>query len=647
VCGFAGVLTAEGSTREELESLTARMTASLIHRGPDDDGIWIDPESGVGFGFRRLAIVELSAHGHQPMQSASGRFTIVFNGEIYNHGDLRPELEAAGYRFRGRSDTETILAAVEHFGLREAVRRFVGMFAIALWDAQERTLSLVRDRLGIKPLFVSRQGPRILFGSELKALLAVPEFDRTIDVDAVAAYLRYRYVPAPMSVFRGTRKLLPGHILTLRVGTSSIDGSAPYWSVAEAVEHAAADPFAGSGDEADAALETLVSDAVRLRLQADVPVGALLSGGIDSSLVVALAQQSASFPLKTFCVGFDSAEHDEAAAAAAVARHLGTDHIDIVVTGADARAVIPRLPSMFDEPLANASQIPTYLVCELARRQVTVALSGDGGDEIMAGYHRYLQGSQLITRMRRVPHGLRRMAAAGISAVPSAGWNRGYGMVSTLLPRGRRHRLPAGKIAKVGHLLGESSDATMYRSLLSAWQDPCRFLRGTACDASPVDAALERFSGLPLFERMMATDQVTYLPDDLLAKVDRASMAVSLELRVPLLDHRVVEYAWRLDRSHKVEGSRGKRALRRILYRHVPRELVDRPKTGFTVPLGEWLAGPLRDWAGDILVGSQDDLLDSEAVAAAWQEFRRGEDHLADGLWTLLQFKAWRMEWNV
>ncbi len=647
MCGFAGLLLMGGASGLDLDQTVARMTETLVHRGPDDAGRWSDPATGIALGFRRLAIVDLSAHGHQPMRSASGRFMLVFNGEVYNHLALRRELEEAGFRFRGHSDTETILAAFEHWGVRAAVGRFVGMFVMALWDVEERKLSLVRDRLGIKPLYFGRKGGTFLFGSELKALMAVPGFDRAIDEEAISAYLRYRYVPAPRSIFRDVKKLLPGTILEIREGDAGNGREEPFWSIADVIASGIANPVAGSDDEIDAEVERLLEDSIRLRLQADVPLGALLSGGIDSSLVVALAQRVSPFALKTFCIGFDDAAHNEAPHAAAVARHLGTTHTELTVTGEDALQLVPRLPVMFDEPLANASQIPTYMVCELARRNVTVALSGDGGDEVMAGYHRYLDGERLISRMSHVPAPLRRLAAAGIGSVSSSGWDRTYRAVGPLLPGGARHRLAGQKVSKIGNLLRGASEAEMYRSLLSAWQEPRHFLHGGAPDASPVDHALDRFAGLPLIERMMATDQVTYLPDDLLAKVDRASMAVGLEVRVPLLDHRLIEYAWRLPRDQKIRDGHGKHVLRRILFRHVPRELVERPKTGFTVPVAAWLNGPLREWASDLLSGDPGDLLNREAVLGAWGSFRKGEHHLADGLWTILQLIAWRREWNA
>lgn len=647
MCGFAGIFTSRPSVAERLEGSIGRMIDSIRHRGPDDDGIWADRESGVCLGFRRLAIVDLSAHGHQPMASPSGRFTLVFNGEVYNHADLRHELEGHGFRFRGHSDTEVILAAFEQWGIEASVRRFAGMFAIAVWDRQRRELTFLRDRLGKKPLFLFWQPGHLMFGSELKALLAGPDFDRELDPAAVTAYLRYLYVPAPSSIFRHVRKLMPGHMLTVPTVNAPLPESRPYWSVDEAAAAGRANPFAGSDEDGLDELERLLERSVRHRLEADVPVGALLSGGIDSSLVVALAQAARSDALKTYSIGFDVAEYNEAPAAARVARHIGTDHTELMLTGQDALDVVPRLPELFDEPLADASQIPTFLVCQLARREVTVALSGDGGDEVLAGYHRYIQGERVIPRLQRVPRPLRYAVAAGIRTVPSSGWDRAYSAVAPVLPGTLRHRLPGEKVAKLGSMMGRGSDAEMYRSLLSASQRPEGFVvAANGGSHSAVEAALDRHAALPLLDRMMAVDQGTYLADDLLAKVDRASMAVSLEVRVPLLDHAVVEFAWRLPRRFKIRDGQGKWALRQILHRHVPPALVERPKMGFTVPTAAWLRGPLHDWAGDLLFGdAADTLLDRRQVRRRWRALQRGQLEQANGLWAILMFEAWRDRW--
>ena len=636
--------------RDGLEEHVRGMIAPITHRGPDDLGTWVDPDRGIGLGFRRLAIIDLSEHGHQPMRSPSGRYTIAFNGEVFNHGDTRRELEDVGYRFRGHSDTETILAAFERWGIEAAVRRFVGMFAIAVWDAEDQALSLIRDRLGIKPLFVYSRPGLVAFGSELKALLAGPEFDGSLNEDAIASYLRYLYVPAPDSIFLHVRKLLPGHILTIRSPVGDLPAEEPYWSVSEAASRGIANPARGTDAEMVDGLEELLADAVRLRLQADVPVGALLSGGIDSTTVVALAQAASDRPLRTYSIGFDVPEYDETAAAAGVARHLGTDHSELMLTGSAALEVVPGLPQLFDEPLADPSQIPTYLICQLARQEVTVALSGDGGDEILGGYHRYIQGERVIDRLQRVPRPVRRAVGAGIGTLPPGTWDGAYRAVAPALPQAYRHRLPGEKMVKMGALMRTGSAVDMYRSLLSAWQRPEALLRRKRDAGSAVERALAANPSLQLLDRMMAADQATYLADDLLAKVDRASMAVSLEVRVPLLDHRVVEYAWSLPRHLKIRGDVGKWALRQILYRHVPRALVDRPKMGFTVPTAAWLRGPLRSWAGDLLFSSaaaSGGLFDQAALRRAWGDFQGGRSEMASGMWAVLMLQAWRQHWGV
>jgi asparagine synthase (glutamine-hydrolysing) len=620
------------------------MTDAIVHRGPDDSGVWVDPTAGIALGFRRLAIVDLSAHGHQPMRSESGRFFIIFNGEVFNHLSLRRELESSGCSFRGHSDTEVILAAFDQWGIERAVRRFIGMFAIAVWDAGRAELSLIRDRLGIKPLFVYHRDGLVSFGSELKALLAGPEFDKTLDTAALTSYLRYLYVPAPQSIFRHVVKLAPGHILTIADPTAPLPPSVPFWSAETAARDGQAAQFSGGDEDAVAELETLLTDAVRLRMQADVPLGALLSGGIDSSTVVALMQASADRPVKTFTIGFDQHEFDEAAHARAVAKHLGTDHTELHLTGADALAVVPRLAEMFDEPLADPSQIPTFLVCELARREVTVALTGDGGDELFGGYNRYIQGERLIAGFERWPRLLRRFSASGLTSFSPRTWNRMRDKLRPVFPVAGRTRLLGEKVHKLGDLLRAESTQEMYRTLLSAWQDPERMVVGGVAGNS--DRALDSDLQLALMEQMMLADQTSYLPDDLLAKVDRASMATSLEARVPILDHRVVEFSWRLPRRFKVRDGRGKWILREILHKHVPPALVDREKMGFSVPLAKWLSGPLRNWAGDLLLSREsEEFLRSVPVRREWDRFLAGDSTNAAGIWAVVMFRAWQNRW--
>ena len=645
MCGLAGFFGTRNRGPDEMRGTASRMADAIVHRGPDDSGVWVDSSAGIALGFRRLAIVDLSAHGHQPMRSASGRFIIIFNGEVYNHRSLRRELESSGCSFRGHSDTEVILAAFEQWGIESAVRRFIGMFAIAVWDVSRRELSLIRDRLGIKPLFVYHWDGLLSFGSELKALLAGPEFDRTLDTSALTSYLRYLYVPAPQSIFRHVIKLPPGHILTISDPTAPLPASQPFWSVETAATEGQGAQFSGGEKDAIAELETVLTDAVCLRMQADVPLGALLSGGIDSSTVVALMQASADRPVKTFTIGFDQQEFNEAAHARAVANHLGTDHTELHLTGADALAVVPRLAEMFDEPLADPSQLPTFLVCELARREVTVALTGDGGDELFGGYNRYIQGERLIAGFQRWPGLLRRFSASGLTSVSPRTWNRMRDTLRPVFPVAGSTRLLGEKIHKLGDLLRAESTQGMYRSLLSAWQDPEELVVGDGAAGNP-DSTLDSDSQLGLMERMMLADQTSYLPDDLLAKVDRASMAVSLEARVPILDHRVVELSWRLPRKFKVRDGRGKWILREILYKHVPRVLVDREKMGFSIPLAQWLHGPLRNWAGDLLLcGKTEGLLRSEVVRREWDRFLAGDSTNAAGIWAVVVFRAWQDRW--
>lgn len=636
--------------RDRLPALAETLIAPIVHRGPDDAGTWIEPERRAAFGFRRLAILDLSAAGHQPMASASGRYTIAFNGEVFNFGELRNELEARGASFRGHSDTEVMLAAFEAWGVEAAVRRFVGMFAFALWDAREGTVTLVRDRLGIKPLYVARAGGSVVFGSELKSIAAHPDFQRRVNHDAVGAYLRYLYVPTPASIYQDAQKLPPGTMLTLRDPAAEFPTPHAYWTVADAAAAGRANPLRGSDAESTDALERLLLEVVKLRMIADVPLGALLSGGIDSSLVVALMQQLSSRPVRTFTIGFDDPQHDEAAHAAAVAAHLGTEHTPLRLTGHDALEVVPRLSQMYDEPLADPSQIPTFLVSALARRSVTVALTGDGGDELFTGYNRYVHGESQITRLQGLPRPLRQLAGRALHALPRSGWDRAAAAVGGIGSGPTKLRLAGEKAHKLGHLMRERSPGQMYRSLMSAWQDP-RQLAPRASDAfDAIVRGIEGASELPLMERMMLVDQGTYLAEDLLAKVDRASMAVSLEARVPLLDHRVVEFSWRVPRHQRVRDGRGKFLLREVLYRHVPAAIVDRPKMGFSVPVDAWLRGPLRDWAESLLdprAMRDEGVLDATAVRNAWDGFLGGRGASGLAMWTVLMFRAWSAEWRA
>lgn len=649
MCGFAGLFTTERLARERLLERVARMSGALEHRGPDDSGTWADAEAGVALGFRRLAILDLSELGHQPMTSASGRYVIIFNGEVYNFAVIRDELAAAGQTFRGGSDTEVILAAFERWGIAAAVPRFVGMFAMAVWDTRERTLTLVRDRLGIKPLYVSAGAGTVLFASELKALHGEPGFDRTIDPVAVSRFLRFLYIPGPGTIFRSARRLPPGHMVTIRDARAPLPEPVPYWSIEQVAADGLGRPFAGTDEEAIAKLEALLLDSVRLRMIADVPLGAFLSGGIDSTTVVALMQAASSRPVKTYSIAFREPEYNEAPYAAAIARHLGTDHHEIEVSGEDALAVVPRLAGIFDEPLADTSQIPLCLICAAARRDVTVALSGDGGDEVFAGYNRYTYGDRITRSVSRVPPSLRRGLAAAAGRVARPGENPAWRLASAAVGAALRERAPGERTAKIARLLREPTPARMYRALVSLWDVPEALVPAVLDDSGRFEHILENGGPGDLFDRMLLADQSTYLPDDQLVKVDRTSMAVSLEVRVPLLDHRVVEFSWGLPRRFKIRDGKGKWLLRQVLYRHVPAAMVERPKMGFSVPIDRWLRGPLREWAGDLLASDaleRDGLLDAAPIHAAWRDLRAGRGDAGLGLWAVVMLQAWRERWG-
>lgn len=651
MCGIAGFIFRGRETAEaELRAWAGRMAEALIHRGPDDSGVWVDAEAGLGFGFRRLAILDLSPEGHQPMMSACGRYVVVFNGEVYNFLDLRRELSARGHAFRGRSDTEVMLAAFSEWGLTQAVQKFVGMFAFALWDCKERTLHLVRDRLGIKPVYYGWNGRTFLFGSELKALRAYPGFVAEIDRDALALYLRYGYIPAPHSIYRGIHKLIPGSILTL----DSLSGErepAPvrYWSAAQVAERGSSDPLLLDEGEAAEGLDDTLRLAVRSRMIADVPLGAFLSGGIDSSTVVAIMQAYSARPVKTFAIGFHEKSHNEAPHAKTVAAYLGTDHTELYVTPEETRAVIPKLPMLYDEPFSDSSQIATFLVSRLARRHVTVSLSGDGGDELFGGYNRYFLARAIWSNVSRLPRLVRRAVARLMTAWEPAEYDRALNWLR-LHPNENCHPFSWGdRIHKAAETLALESPDALYHWLVSHWKNPAQVVEGCSEPVTPWSDP-RRLESTGCFEqRMMLRDVVSYLPDDILAKVDRASMGVGLEARVPLLDHRVVEFAARIPLPMKIRGRQGKRLLRQVLYRYVPRNLVERPKMGFGVPIGAWLRGPLRGWAEELLEEKRlkrEGYLRPPLVRRAWLEHLSGVRNWQSHLWDVLMFQGWLEQWG-
>lgn len=649
MCGLTGFWQPRKFAADAAQAVAEKMAYRIAHRGPDDAGVWVDECAGIALAHRRLSIVDLSPAGHQPMHSACGRFVLAFNGEIYNHLELRGLLRSAcnDGGWRGHSDTETLLAGFEAWGIEATLKKTVGMFAIALWDREERRLTLARDRLGEKPLFYGWVRGAFVFGSELKALRAYPGFDNPVSRDALALYLQNCAVPAPYSIYQDIFKLEPGCVLSLSATglagrTVAIE---PFWRCTDAVSQGLATPIQ-SETEAVAALEGALREAVALQAVADVPLGAFLSGGVDSSTIVALMQAQSSRPVQTFTVGFDEAGFDESPHALAVARHLGTEHHALRVTAADARSVIPLLPAMYDEPFADSSQIPTHLVSKAARQHVTVALSGDAGDELFGGYNRYFWGQRVWNRLGWMPPLVRQGLGAGIQQLPVAAWDA----LGRALPGIHSIARLGDKAHRLAHRLKTvQSVDDLYRSLVTEWPQADALVRGASRLPTKLDDA-SLAAGVPEAEhRMMLWDTLTYLPDDILTKVDRAAMSVSLETRVPFLDHRVVELAWRLPLHMKIRGGQGKWVLRQVLYKYVPRELIERPKAGFGIPVGQWLRGPLREWAEALL---DEVRLEREGyfypapIRQKWAEHLSGQrDHTAS-LWAVLMFQAWIAEVN-
>ena len=642
MCGITGFL----STDARDDAILARMTGAIAHRGPDAEGHWQDPEAGIALGMRRLAIIDPSPAGAQPMISLDGRHVLVFNGEIYNFHEIRAALERAGKApaWRGHSDTEVLLAAISAWGLTEALKLANGMFGIALWDRRENTLSLAIDRFGEKPLYYGWMGGSFLFGSELKALMAHPAWRGKTDRQALALYLRFSYVPAPHCIFQGLRKMEPGSFAILKlddVRAGARDAAqGRYWSAQDAVAAAKAAPLDLPETEAVNEFEKVLSRAVKLRMEADVPLGAFLSGGFDSSAVVALMQKQSDRPVKTFSIGFTDPAFNEAPFALQVAEHLRTEHTELYVTPQQAMDVIPSLPRIYDEPFADSSQIPTYLVAQMARRHVTVALSGDAGDELLGGSARYFMSNRTLPVITGLPLPARRLASAAIRGVGADSWDRLY----RALTLGTRKGRIGDRALKFADLLATPNLMEGYRALVSTWQKP-GLLVEAAEPATALDAPLPE--NLTFIEQMMLLDTVTYLPGDILTKVDRATMAVSLEGRVPFLDPNVLDFAWRLPMSYKVRGGTGKWLLRQMLYRHVPRAIMDRPKMGFGIPLNDWLRGPLRDWAQALLspAALEDAGLASEPVLRLWGEHLSGRRNWQGPLWTVLMYLAWKNEY--
>lgn len=641
MCGIAGFIDL-GS--RDMRATCRRMTDAIRHRGPDDSGHWFDRQAGVALGHRRLSILDVSPAGHQPMESPDGSLAIVFNGEIYNHLDIRGELERklGTVAWRGHSDTETLLLAIETWGAAAALQRCVGMFAFALWDRVRRRLILARDRIGEKPLYYGKLAGAFVFASELKALRAHPAFDGRLDHDSIAMFLRHCYIPESRSIFWNVDKVPPGTIVEVDQSGQCGEATA-YWTAAEAVDSGRHRPFNGDDTEAVNRLECLLGEAVGLQMVADVPVGAFLSGGIDSSLVVAMMQARGSGRVRTFTVGFAEKEYDESPHARAVAQHLGTEHTEIVVSPAEAMEAIARLPSMYDEPFGDSSQIPTYLVSSLARRHVAVSLSGDAGDELFGGYTRYAVAQRAWTSMSRIPSPLRKILPRVIRSRPADWWTRYLQIAAPLLPRRWRGANLGHKMYRMADLVG-AAPWELYHGVVSHWTDPAAMVIGCTGLDSPVERLMSQEISLSYREQMMYWDLLTYLPGDILVKVDRAAMAVSLETRVPLLDHRLVEFAWSLPMHMKVRDGQSKWLLRQLLNRYVPRELTDRPKVGFGIPVGAWLRGPLRDWAEALLDESRirrEGILKPAPIRQRWHEHLAGSSDWSYLLWDVLMFQAW------
>lgn len=647
MCGLAGILSTSSSLdAETLGSHVTRMADTLYLRGPDDRGVWTDAEAGIALGFRRLAILDLTPEGHQPMASACGRYVVAFNGEIYNFLTLRKELEGgAAPPFRGHSDTEVLLAAISRWGVRAAVERFVGMFAIALWDRVDRVLYLVRDRIGEKPLYYGWMGGTFLFGSELKALRVHPDFTGEVDREALAAYAQHNYVPGPRSIYKGISKLDPGTILTIdpaRPGQAL--SPVPYWEARRMAEAGLANPFQGTDTEAIDRLDALLRETIAQQMIADVPLGAFLSGGIDSSTIVALMQAQSSRPIETFTIGFHDEGYNEANHAEAVAKHIGTRHTALYVTPAEAMDVIPSLPSSYDEPFADSSQVPTSLVSRLARQSVTVSLSGDGGDELFCGYARYLQLPGLWNMIRKFPRPTRKLLAGAISAVPVKAWDSTSRLLRPLVAgRNLGQHLNGRRVHLFADLLGRcNSPYDIYIQMLRS-AGPGSPVLG----AGPLSTRFENGSSWQVsdtIQSVMLLDMLMYLPDDIMVKVDRASMGVSLESRAPLLDHRVVEFALSLPRSLKVRDGQSKWLLRQVLYRYVPKELIDRPKMGFGIPVAAWMRGPLRDWAEALLDEGRlrsEGYWNAKLIRSRWSDHLTKQREWTTFIWSVLMFQAW------
>jgi asparagine synthase (glutamine-hydrolysing) len=643
MCGITGIYHPYGFNAAENRLMIKGMVDHLNHRGPDDWGEWVDGEAGIALGHKRLSIIDVSSKGHQPMISKSGRYVLIFNGEIYNHLSLRKELESLSIvHWRGHSDTETLLFCVEQWGIEKVLKKTVGMFAIALWDRQEGLLTLARDRMGEKPLYYGWQDGTLLFGSELKALKAHPSFRNEIDTNVLTLYLRHNYIPAPYSIYKDIFKLLPGTFLQISEQRNKGDLPQPiqFWSLKHVAERGLIDPFIGSDAEAITELESCLNQAVSLQRIADVPLGGFLSGGVDSSMIVALMQAQSNRPVKTFTIGFNESIYNEAEHGKAVAQHLGTDHTELYVTPRKAMEVISKLPTLYDEPFGDSSQIPMFLVAQLTKKHVTVALSGDGGDEIFGGYDRYKRTQIIRTLQQKIPPSIRKVIIAMICRLPKGGID----YISSLLFPVRDQIPLSERMQRLSKLLSLESMELFYRASISHWKDPGNMIKNGVEPPTIFTDSKQQLNQGNIYDHMMYNDAVSYLPDDILTKVDRAGMGVSLETRIPLLDHRLLEFAWRLPLEKKIRNDESKWILRQVLYKYVPKSLIERPKMGFGVPVDQWVRGPLKDWAESLL--SERSLIETnffnvKQIRKCWIEHLSGKYNHRDAIWGILMFQQW------
>ena len=649
MCGIIGFLGGDFTNDQLSNAILEEMSDQIVKRGPDSAGIWLDSSTKIALGHRRLAIVDLSPAGYQPMTSGSNRYVMTYNGEIYNSDEIRNELikSRVTVNWRGHSDTEILLAGFDAWGIRETLSRVTGMFAIAVWDKELEQLTLIRDRIGEKPLYYGWQGSGsnkvFLFGSELKALKKHPQFINEIDRGSLALYMRYCYVPAPHSIYKGIMKVEPGTIVTVKLQESE-HTTEKYWNALDVVRTGEESPFEGTVAEVTNNLDIALRKAISQQMMADVPLGAFLSGGIDSSTVVALMQAQSSKPIKTFTIGFSETGYNEAEFAKLVADHLGTEHTELYVSSQDALNVIPKLPNLYCEPFADSSQIPTFLVSSLAKHHVTVSLSGDGGDELFCGYNRYLFADKLWKGLSMTPASVRELVGKSIKSLPAAGWNKTFELLNRITPRKFNGISWGDKLQKGAGVIASKDLTNVYQGLVSNWQDPSAVVIGDGEHDRIFSTDVQLLSDVGDVQKMMAIDMVSYLPDDILVKVDRAAMGVSLEPRVPFLDHHIYEFASKIPLAMKLKNGVGKLILRDILYRYVPKDLIERPKMGFGVPVADWLRGPLKEWAEELLGESRlrsQGFFYPEVVRQMWSEHLSGARNWQSQLWAVLMFQAW------